>query len=407
MGYTKEVVRGISWVTLQRGLLKVLVFVKTALLARILTPTQFGVFGIATLILGLLEIITETGINIFLVQEDRKDSIEHYLNTAWIVSIIRGLILGVIIWISAPLISNFFNNPDSLSVIRLMAMVPVIRGFINPSLAGLQKNLNFRKEFWFKSGISLVEICVAITLSFLLRSSISLVWSLIVAAVAEVIASHRLLNPKPKLIFEREKWNLIIHQGKWVLSAGVLSYMTTRGPSFLVGKLLSTTALGLYDMAYNLSTLAATEISDIFNRVTFPVYVRIINDKPRCRKAFIKNVILVTALILPPTLFLFLFPKPIVDIVLGNQWLMAVSLIKLMAVFGFVATVGGAVSPLLLAAKHQNFLSHITAFQMLVLAIIIVPFIREFGAHGAGYALILAMILASPLKVWYVYQVLK
>jgi len=263
MGYTKEVVKGLSWVTLQRGFLKVLVFLKTAILARILTPTQFGVFGIATLILGLLEIITETGINIFLVQEDREDSIEHFINTAWIVSIARGMVLGVIIWLAAPPISNFFNNPDSLGVIRLMAAVPAIRGFINPALAGLQKHLNFRKEFWFKSGISLVEISVAICLSFIFRSSISLVWSLIAAAVIEVIASQLLLNPKPKLIFEQEKWNLIIRQGKWVLSAGVLSFLTTRGPSFLVGKLLSTTALGLYDMAYNLSTLAATEISDI------------------------------------------------------------------------------------------------------------------------------------------------
>src|SRR3990170_4336273 len=93
------------------GALRVLVrglgFFRIAILARLLTPSQFGIFGIATLVLSFLEIATETGINIFLIQI--KENVDDFINTAWIVSIIRGILISFIIIITSPLVVNIFN----------------------------------------------------------------------------------------------------------------------------------------------------------------------------------------------------------------------------------------------------------------------------------------------------------
>jgi len=85
---------------------RLLAFVKIAILARILTPSQFGLFGIALLVLAFLETMTESGINIFLIQEKAK--LERYNDTAWLVSIFRGLLISLIIFLSADAISSFF-----------------------------------------------------------------------------------------------------------------------------------------------------------------------------------------------------------------------------------------------------------------------------------------------------------
>ena len=110
MGYTKEAIKGISWVGAFRLSTRFITLLRTAILARILSPAQFGVFGIASLLLGLVEMLTETGINIFLVQE--ADDAHKYLNTAWMVSIMRGILISAVIILSAGLVSNFFNSPD-------------------------------------------------------------------------------------------------------------------------------------------------------------------------------------------------------------------------------------------------------------------------------------------------------
>src|SRR3989344_9285412 len=149
MGYTKEAIKGVSWLGAFRLFARVLSFLRTIIVARILSPSQFGVYGIATLLLSLIEILTETGINVFLIQ--KKDDIDRYINTAWIVSIIRGLLISIVIISSARFVSDFFRNPEVFPLLMLIGVVSFIRGFINPSVVKFQKELNFNKEFYYRS----------------------------------------------------------------------------------------------------------------------------------------------------------------------------------------------------------------------------------------------------------------
>jgi PST family polysaccharide transporter len=120
MGYFKTTISNVSWSAGQRWSIRGLTFVRIAILARLLLPSQFGLVSIATLVLGFLEIFTETWINVFLIQE--KDDIAPFINTAWIISIIRGSLIGLIIILFSPLISAFFHSPASLPIIMTIAL---------------------------------------------------------------------------------------------------------------------------------------------------------------------------------------------------------------------------------------------------------------------------------------------
>ena len=127
MGYSKDIVKGISWIGSLSFLTKAAGFLEVIILARILAPAQFGAYSIALIALGLLETITETGVNIVLIQEKNT---EKYINSAWIVSIIRGIVISIVLIISAPFVSSFFHSSESLSLLYLVSVVPFLRGFI-------------------------------------------------------------------------------------------------------------------------------------------------------------------------------------------------------------------------------------------------------------------------------------
>lgn len=405
MGYFKDTIKGISWAGSLRLSTRLIAFFRIAILARILTPAQFGVFGIAAFVLAFVEIVTETGINVFLIQEKKK--IDDYIHTAWIVSIIRGIIIALVIILSAPFIASFFNSRDSYLLLVLIGIVPFVRGFINPAIIKFQKELEFQKEFWFRLFVFFIDAATAIILVFLIREPIGLVWGLIAGALLEVVLSFLLVKPTPRFIFEKEHIKRVVGRGKWVTFAGIFDYLFRNLDDMSVGKLLNTSSLGLYQMAYKLSELPITEISVVVSKVTFPVFTKISNDAKRLRKAFFKTMIAISGLIIPIGLLLILFPREIIQVILGSQWLDAARVLQVLVIFGIFRALSGSISVLFLALQRQEIVSLVTFVNMAGLAITVVPFVLMFGMVGAGIAAIIGSILGLIVSLYFAFRILK
>lgn len=405
MGYLKDTVKGISWMGGLRGTTRAIAFIKILILARILSPNEFGLFGIAMLFLSLLEIISETGVNIFLIQEG--EDIDSFIDTAWIVSILRGVLIALILFLLAPVISHFFYSSKSLNIIYLISLAPLIRGFINPSIVKFQKNLLFAKEFIFRFFIYLLDALVAIFVALVTHSALSLVYGLLAGALFEVLASHLFVKPNPKLKFFKDKLNLIIKRGKWVTFAGFFNYLFENIDDAVVGRLLNTTYLGTYQMAYKVSSLPMTEVSDVIQKVTFPVYSKIIQDKERLKKAFIKSLLATTLIVIPIGLILFFFPEKVVLVLLGSKWLSAVSVIKVLSFFGVVRAITETTYPLFLSLKKQKYVSAITLFSIIGLIITIIPMVKSFDIVGAGISSLTGALFAIPITVYLLNKVFK
>ncbi len=405
MGYFKDTLKGLSWMGGLRGTTRALAFIKILILARILSPSEFGLFGIAVLFLSLLEIISETGVNIFLIQEE--DDIDSFIDTAWIVSIVRGILIALVLFCFSPAISRFFNSPQSLNVLLLISLAPLIRGFINPAVVKFQKNLLFAKEFIFRFLIYFLDASVAIIVALITHSAISLVYGLLAGAVFEVCASHIFIKPRPKLRFVKDKLKLIIKRGKWVTFAGTFNYLFENIDDAVVGRLLNTAYLGTYQMAYKVSSLPMTEVSDVIQKVTFPVYTKIAEDKERLKKAFIKSLFATILLVLPIGLILFFFSREAVLILLGPKWLSVVPVIKVLSFFGVVRSITETTYPLFLSLKKQNYVSAITLFSILGLAITIFPLVKNFDIVGAGISSLTGALFAIPITVYFLNKVFK
>jgi len=399
MGYLKTTFRGISWMAALRVVTRGLTIVKIAILARILLPAQFGIYGIATLVLGLLEMLTETGINVFLIQE--KDDVDGYINSAWVTSIIKGIIISAIILITIPFITMFFATPNARDILYLISVVPFIRGFINPSIVKFQKNLEFNKQFFYSTSLFLIDIVVGVSLGILTHSENSLIWGMIVAALVEVFISFLVIKPTPKFSFEKEKLMKVINRGKWVTGAGIFNYLFLNLDDILVGRILGTTSLGVYQQAYKISSLPVTEVGEVFNRVTFPVYSTIGEDHERLKKAFLKTLSIITILVVPFGILVFLFPDLIVRLLLGQGWESAIPVLKVLAIFGICKAISNSFFSLFLALKKQEVVMLITFVGIFVMAVTIFPLVNKFGLIGAGLSTIIATLVSLPFTIFH------
>ena len=403
MGYTRSAIKGISWMSAFRMSSRVLSFIKIAVLARILTPFEFGIFGIASLLLVFLQILTETGINIFLVQT--KDKIETYLDSAWVLSIIRGFIIFLVIVISAPFVSSFFKTPASLNIILLISLAPLITGFINPAEVSFQKDLKFNYEFWFRITLFFTDAAVSIVFALLTHSVYALVMGLLAGSILEVILSFYFIKPTPKLRFNMDQIKEIFHKGKWVTAYGIFNYFGENGDNIVVGKILGAPVLGLYQMAYKVSYLPISEITDVANRVIFPVYAKIEGDKKRLLAAFWKTTAIISIFTTIAGVIIFLFPLQIISIILGPQWISVASVLRILAVYAILRAALGPASAMFLAAGKQNYVTLMTFVRFSVLVITIYPLVLKYGMVGAGFSALFSALVEVPIILFLIVRI--
>lgn len=405
MGYFRDTVKGVSWVGGFRFVTRLVSFGRIAILARIFSPFQLGLVGIATLVLAFVEMITETGINVFLIQE--RDGIEKYLRTAWVVSIARGVIIAFAIALAAPFVAQFFKSPDAYSLLLLISVVPIIRGFVNPAIVKFQTELTFDREFWFKLAIFVIETITTLILALTTRDAASLVWGFIAGAASEVVLSFILIKPRPSFAFEFGLLKRVLNRGKWVTAYGIANYAFEHLDDAVVGRLLGISPLGLYQTAYKISSLPITEITGVVGRVTFPIYTRIVDEPQRLKKAFLNTTTAVSALTLVPGLFFFFFPKEIIQIVLGSSWIEAAPALRILVIFGVVRAIFHSMFILFLSVKKQEFVTISTFVSTFVLALSVVPLVSTLGIVGASFAALVAQLSVVPLIVFFTWKILK
>lgn len=398
-------IKGFSWVALLRGSTRLLAIVKIAVIARILSPADVGLYGLAFLVISLLEVFTETGVNVFLIQEKKK--LKEFVDTAWVVSIYRGILISLLILICSPLIVNFFSAPDLFELLILVALVPLLRGFINPSIVKFQKEMNFKADFWFRFTIFMADAVSAIAITWITRSPVGLIWGLIIGAFVEIFLSFLFVSPRPRFKFNHNQTLLIINRGKWITGTGIFQYLFKEGDDIFVGRFLGEGPLGIYQYAYKIATLPISEVGDVFGKVAFPLYVQIAEDKKRLKKVYMLSTLAILMIVLPFALLLILFSDQVVLLLLGEQWLAASVILKVVAVYAVIKASTEPAIRVFLAIKKQEYTSVITLVSLVVLAVCIYPLSQTYGLVGVGLSTIIASLSSLPVVGYYVFKVFK
>jgi len=398
----KKVVQGGLWVFSLRITNKGLGVIRTIILARLLSPSDFGILGIALLAASTLETFSQTGFQAALIQ--KKDHIESYLDTAWVVSAVRGLLLFLILLFSAPLVAAFFNSPQATMVIKVIAVSTLLSGFRNIGIIFFQKDLEFNKQFIYELSATLVDLTIAIILAFILRNVWALVWGGLAANFVRLCMSYILHPYRPHVRFDKGVFMQLFGFGKWVLCSTILVFLVTQGDDIFVGRMLGVTALGLYQMAYLISNLPATEISHVISQVTFPAYSKLQNSLQEIRNAYLNVLQLVAFVSAPLSAGLFILSEPLVGTILGNKWIGCVPIVQVLAIAGLVRSLQATTGAIFLAVNRPEIEPKWQSIRLLTLAFLIYPLFIVWGLLGVAISVIVSAIIST---LGFVYMVLK
>ena len=367
-----------NWIARGIGIIKMII------LARLLTPLEFGIIGLTTLSINFLSVFSETGIESALVQKNKVCNTE--LNTAWTISLIRGLVLFLILFISARWFAFYFNNSTLEPVLKYMASVFIISGFVNIGLVYFKRELAFKKTVGLDLLSDITGAVVTILLALWLRNVWALVIGNIIWAITKCIGSYSLHSYRPKLFWDWSVARNLINFGKHIFWISIVTFIVTSADDALVGKLLGLTALGFYTMAYNIANTLVTSLSGIISKVLFPAYSILQNEPQRLTEAFGRVIEVILISLLPLTVLIILLAEDFTLIFLGDKWLPMVPILKILSLLGFFRALTNVFSPIQLAVNRPEIQSRNKTIELFLFLLILYPFTIKWGLIGASWA---------------------
>lgn len=398
MNYTSHAVAGFSWQTALKGATSVLVMAKIFVLARLLNPDDIGLFSLTAIALGLTESMTETGINLTILQA--KQRVEFFLDTAWVISIIRGLAIGLVMALMGYGMQFYFQQPILFPLVTVAALVPIIKGFINPMIVSLHKSMFFFADSVYSLSLVVIEVIGSIVFAFLLHSVWALVLGMISAALFEVIISFVFFAAKPHFKWVRAQADIIFKNAHWLSVATAFNYLNENMDNLLLGKLLGTHQLGIYQNGYALGHKLNYEVAKSVHRGTISIYARIVDAQTRLRRAFLKTFIVTSGIILAGSLPLLIAPALVVNILLGPKWLEVIPLVRILTVAGIIQSFSSLAYTLFLAKKDFFILNTHLIVTCILTVGLIVWLGGQYGVIGGVSAVLLARVLTIPILGW-------
>jgi PST family polysaccharide transporter len=367
---------------------KLIFLVRLFILARILLPEDFGLVAIGMAAMALMVSLTDLGVVAALVQQPSTD--KDHLDTAWTISVFRGLIVMLLLLLAAPQIAAAFGEPAAKPFIQVIGFTVLLRSAASIRIAHLNRELHFRSLAVIGLATAVINTAVAVALAPGMGAW-SLVWGNIAGAVTFFVASFLAAPYSPKFRFSRGSADSIMRFGRWMFLIGIIAVLSDTILRLIITRKLGVAELGLFFLAARLGFLPAQLITEILGTVAFPVYARLQSDREKAKNMY-RRVLVATTLLMVPTCAIFacLVPSLVSDL-LGERWQGTVVVMQLLVLSSVVGVLGDSVAPLLKGIGQPAKIAWMDAWQLLVLVLSAWFLVDYFGLAGAGLAWVVSV----------------
>lgn len=392
-----KVVKSGLWIFLFRILSRGADFIGMLILARFLLPSDFGIIGIVGITISVTYAFTGTGIQHALVQ--KKGDIAAYLNTAWMISVFRGVVIVTILYAIAPYAAVLFKNPQITSVLRVSVITILFGGMINIGFVYFQKDLEFNQIIILDIGAGLAKLCVSIPLAIYLQSVWAIVWGNLAGSFTIMALSYIIHPFRPRFRFDFQKAKELFSYGKWVLGSGILWFLVLEGDDLFVGKWLGLTMLGFYQLAYKVSNIPATEITAVITKITFPVFARLQDEPERLKHAFLDVFQVVAIILFPISGGIFVLSESFTHLFLGAKWLPMIPALKVLVFAGLLRALSAATGPIFMGTGKPAIDTKLQTVRFIVLFVGIAPLTFFYGISGTAGSVLISVMTITVLSL--------
>jgi lipopolysaccharide exporter len=378
---------GLRWAVRLIGL------ISTLLLARLLSPNDFGVVAMGMLAVGFFEVLSWNGHELAVVRHSSPDP-DHY-NSAWTISLFLGCGVGLAIFFSAPLFAAFFHQSSAGSVIRWLALRPFLSGLENVGTVEFQRSLKFDRIFAVNFYAKLVSFAVTIFAALALRNYWALVIGTLIGQAARTFFSYLLHPFRPQLCFRRmrELWSFSI----WTFLRSVGAYLINQLDIIAIGGAHGSTAMGRYTVAKDVASSAVDEINEPVSAVLFPVMAKYRTQPTELRRLYLRTLAWACYIAVAAGVGICVVGQDLVPILLGQKWSDISPLIGWLALSAGVSALSNSAYTALDITGRPGLGARMQWIRVTILAVLLMPFALK-GASLLAIAQVrfLATLLFIP-----------
>lgn len=318
----QQSVRGIKWSAATQLVAQVAQYGSFVLLARLLSPTDFGYMATATLAVGFVAMLNELGLGAALIQ--RQDLRPGHLNACFWINLATGLVLCALVAAASGPFASFFHAPAAAPLLAWLAASFPLVAFVVVPKALMERALRFKELGLVDASCAVINAIVSVGLALAHAGAWALVAGTLAGYVAQVVLMWPLAGWRPGLAFTREELRELFRFGLNVLGTRLVGYANNNVDYMVVGHVLGPAALGAYSLAYKLVSWPMIKISHVTLRVMYPAFARLQDDDEALRRHY-RTLLGTLAMIVFPLLAALLVLAPaVVPWIFGAAWHSAV-----------------------------------------------------------------------------------
>jgi O-antigen/teichoic acid export membrane protein len=353
-----KTVKAMGHLGLGGALGKVVSLASTLVMARLLSPADYGLMAMAMTLVGFVGFFNEVGIGAAIVQKKELGQAE--VNGCFAFSIIASVVLFVTTALLSGPAASFFGNAKLQPMIAVLASAFIFGAVGTVPMAFLRKDMNFKAV----AGINVVAVFVqagmALALAFRGMGAWALVWSFIASSIVQSAGAFWLSSWRPRGAFGMRAAYGIVVYGLHVTTTRIFWYMYSSADKVIIGKVLGDRALGIYDMAFSLATLPTSQVTTLATNVASPLFSKLQSDLPQLR-SFILHITRGVAYVTYPALIgMLVCSRELVAVLLGDKWSGMLVPFGALCVMGLIKSVDPLLSQVLIATGNARKLSGYT-----------------------------------------------
>jgi lipopolysaccharide exporter len=337
----RHMLHGSFWMIAMRWAMRFIGVISTIILARLLSPSDFGIIAMAMIVVGMLEILNQTGQKLVIIRHSCP-SREDY-DTCWSISVLIGLGIALAIMGLAPISRHYFHDIRAVPVMQCLALRSAIGGFENVGVLDFRRKLEFDRLFRYNLYPKLFSFIITIALAFELRNYWALAGGMISNVAITTVLSFTMHSYRPRFSFARvrEMWSFSL----WTLVRTIGWWMNFQVDQFAIGGVAGAAAMGRYAVATDVAAIPTQELNDPMVVVLYPVMAKVQNDLPKLKELYLRVLCWSAIICASTSVGVTLVAHDMVPVFLGTKWVSVEPLVGWLALsVGMLGLASGAYS---------------------------------------------------------------
>jgi O-antigen/teichoic acid export membrane protein len=385
---------GLGWTGAARLVGQLLQLATTVVLARLLSPNEYGLLGMVLVFTGFANYVADMGLGASIIQNTALSN--RHLNSVFWLNAATGLALTLIFILAAPLVAGFYGEPQ-LYLLTVAIAPNFVLGSLNVvQSALLDKALNFRIKFWIEIVAAFASGLVALVLALRGWGVWSLVGQSLALTTVRVLMMWIQSSWRPAMVFDFSAIRELMRFSGHLTGFGIVFYWSQNIDKLMIGRWIGSSALGIYTLADKLMRLSLANINDVTSSVMFPALSSIQHDVEAVKRAYLRATRMTSLIVFPMMIALGVLAEPAIVVVYGTKWRASIVILQLLCVAGVSLSTYSTAGWIFMSQGRTDLLFRLGVYATVVRAIEVL-----IGAHWGLMGVAWAFVIGGYVFIWY------